>query len=85
MFHLYYKNKIYFYTIMPYIEFSNPVSVKTSPVLPDVPANLSDPQIKRYTMKSLFSNNAQVIQKSRTNFGGGVGTVSNSGRKAKYT
>jgi hypothetical protein len=70
---------------MPYIEFSNPVSVKTSPVLPNVPVSPIDPQIKWFTMKSLFSNNAQVIHKSRTNFGGGVGTVSNSGRKAKYT
>jgi hypothetical protein len=70
---------------MPYIEFSNPVSVKMSPVLPNVLMSPSDPKIKWFTMKSLFSNNAQVIHKSRTNFGGSVGTVSNSGRKAKYT
>jgi hypothetical protein len=70
---------------MPYIEFSNPVSVKTSPTLPTVSANATDPQIKWFTMKSLFSNNAQVIHKSATNYGGGVGTVSNASRKSKYT
>jgi len=70
---------------MVYIEFQNPVSVKTSNTLPLVLPNPQNPPIKWYTMKSLFSDNSRVCQKPRMNFGGGVGTVSNSGRKSKYT
>jgi hypothetical protein len=70
---------------MSYIEFSVPNQAITSSIMPTVISNPSNPQIKWFTMKSLFSNNAQVLQKPRVNYGGSVGTVSNSRKKSKYT
>jgi hypothetical protein len=70
---------------MTYIEFSVPNQAITSSTMPTVTSNPSNPQIKWFTMKSLFSNNAQVLQKPRVNYGGSVGTVSNSRKKSKYT
>ena len=55
---------------MPFIEFSNPILITTSPTLPVVPV--------KYRMKSLFSNNAQVCYKLHNQSGGGVGTVKNA-------
>jgi hypothetical protein len=60
-----------------YIHFkSNPVKNITSPIFP---------QAKRFSMKSLFSNNAQVLYKSHSLSIGGSGTVVNSRTKAKRT
>ena len=61
---------------MPYIEFSNPVSVRTSPTLP--------PAIP-FSMKSIFSNNAQVCQKPHCLSYGGVGTIRNGRAKVRKT
>jgi len=60
---------------MPYIQFSNPVSVQTSPVLP---------QISRFSMKSLFSNNSNVCYKAGT-YTVRSGTVRNSSTTSKRT
>ena len=70
---------------MPYIEFNTPNMAKTSSNVPVVPVNKSAPQIHLFTMKSLFSDNSRVIQKPRMNYGGSVGTVSNSRLKSRYT
>lgn len=70
---------------MVYIEFSVPNQARTSFTMPTVTPNASDPQIKWYSMKSLFSDNSRVLQKPRVNYGGSVGTVSNSRKKSKYT
>jgi len=61
---------------MPYIYFTNPVIITTSPkVIP--PA--------RFTMKSLFSDNSLVYYKPHSLAPGGIGTVRNSSSKAKKT
>ena len=70
---------------MVYIEFSVPNQARTSPTIPTIIQNPSTPQIKSYSMKSLFSDNSRVLQKPRINYGGSVGTVSNSRKKSKYT
>uniref|UniRef100_A0A6C0B3T8 Uncharacterized protein n=1 Tax=viral metagenome TaxID=1070528 RepID=A0A6C0B3T8_9ZZZZ len=70
---------------MPYIEFGNPNMARTQNKMPYVPSNTNKKLANWYTMKSLFSNNAQVIQKPRVNYGGSVGTVSNSRLKSRYT
>lgn len=59
-----------------YIEFSNPVSVKFSKTLPPT---------SPFSMKSLFSNNAQVCYKSHSLSYGGVGTMRNARAKARKT
>ena len=61
---------------MPYIEFSNPVRFSFSKTLPQPPA---------FSMKSLFSNNAQVCYKPHSLSYGGVGTMRNSRAKARKT
>jgi hypothetical protein len=70
---------------MVYIEFNTPNQARTSPELPTIIENPNTPQIKWYTMKSIFSDNARVCHKPRMNHGGSVGTVSNSRKKSKYT
>jgi hypothetical protein len=70
---------------MVYIEFNTPNQARTSPILPIIAPNPNNPQIKWYTMKSLFSDNSRVCQKPGMNYGGSVGTVSNSRKKSKYT
>jgi hypothetical protein len=70
---------------MVYIEFNTPNQARTSRTLPLILPNRNNPQIKWYTMKSLFSDNSCVCQKPRMNYGGSVGTVSNSRKKSKYT
>lgn len=59
-----------------YIQFSNPVINNFVSELPLVQT--------RY-MRSLFTNNSQVYYKAHSLASGGVGTVRNSGRKAKRT
>lgn len=59
-----------------YIQFSNPVINKFVPSLP---------LVKTSYMRSLFTDNSQVYYKAHSLPSGGVGTVSNSGRKAKRT
>jgi hypothetical protein len=59
-----------------YIQFSNPVKNIQSNTMPTV---------KPFSMKSMFSNNAQVIYKPGTLAPGGVGTVKNSRMKATKT
>ena len=58
-----------------YIEFTNPVSSSFSRTLP--PTTLS--------MKSLFTNNAQVCYKPHSLSYGGIGTMRNSRAKARKT
>lgn len=58
-----------------YIQFSNPVSVKTSPILPTT----------KLTMKSLFTDNSLVCYKNHNLSYGGVGTVKNARKKAFRT
>jgi hypothetical protein len=58
---------------------------RTQYKMPYIPANTNKKMANWYTMKSLFSNNAQVLQKPRVNYGGSVGTVSNAGKKSRYT
>ena len=70
---------------MPYIEFGTPNMARTQSTLPYIPPNTNKNLANWYTMKSLFSNNAQVLQKSGVNYGGNVGTVSNSRLKSRYT
>jgi len=59
-----------------YIEFSNPVSVKTSPILP---------RVSRFSMQSFFSDNSAVCYKKHNLYYGGVGTVRNARKKAWKT
>lgn len=59
-----------------YIQFSNPVIMQFSTSLPP---------IKTGYMRSLFTDNSQVYYKRHSLPSGGVGTVVNSGRKAKRT
>ena len=61
---------------MPYIEFSNPVSVKTSPTLP---------KATPFSMKSIFSDNAKVCYKTNCMSYGGIGTVRNGRAKIRKT
>ena len=59
-----------------YIEFSNPPSMKYQRTVPVV---------KPFMMKSLFTDNSRVVYKQGSLAPGGVGTVANSRRKARYT
>jgi hypothetical protein len=59
-----------------YIQFSNPVK--------NIPSNII-PKPKPFSMKSIFSNNAEVVYKPGTLAPGGVGTVKNSRMKSKKT
>uniref|UniRef100_A0A6C0JX93 Uncharacterized protein n=1 Tax=viral metagenome TaxID=1070528 RepID=A0A6C0JX93_9ZZZZ len=59
-----------------YIEFSNPPSMTYYRTVPVPPA---------FTMKSLFTDNSRVVYKAGSLAPGGVGTVTNSRRKSKYT
>ena len=59
-----------------YIEFSNPVRFEFSRTLP-TPLILS--------MKSTFSNNAQVCYKPHSLSYGGIGSMRNSRAKARKT
>lgn len=61
---------------LPYIFFTNPVIIVTSPVLPPTP---------RFSMKSLFSNNAIVCYKNHSLPTSGAGTVRNSRWKGRHT
>ena len=57
-----------------YIEFSNPVSVKTSSKLP-----------KQMSMNIMFTDNSKVCYKPHSLSIGGVGTVRNSRSKSYRT
>ena len=70
---------------MPYIEFNSPNMARTQYKMPYVQPNTNKKLANWYTMKSMFSNNAQVLQKPRVNYGGSVGTVSNARTKSRYT
>lgn len=70
---------------MPYIEFNTPNMARTSTTFPNFSINNKNGLSNWHNMKSLFSNNAQVLQKPRVNYGGSVGTVSNSRLKSRYT
>lgn len=70
---------------MTYIEFNSPNMPRTQYKMPYIPPNTNNKLANWYTMKSLFSNNAQVLQKPRVNYGGSVGTVSNSRLKSRFT
>lgn len=69
------NNIIYHNNTMPYIEFSNPVRFSFSKTLPQPRA--------AFSMKSLFSNNAQVCYKPNSLSYGGVGSMRNSRAKAR--
>jgi hypothetical protein len=43
------------------------------------------PVVKPFMMKSLFTDNSRVVYKPGSLAPGGVGTVANSRRKARYT
>lgn len=60
-----------------YIEFSNPVSVKTTRTLPMVS--------KQMSMNILFTDNSKVCYKPHSLSVGGVGTVRNSRSKSYRT
>jgi hypothetical protein len=57
-----------------YIQFTNPVSVKFTRSVPP-----------RFSMTPLFSDNSLVYYKHGSLASGGIGTVKNSGHKAKKT
>lgn len=59
-----------------YIQFSNPVSVQFTRILPVQP---------RFSMKSIFSDNSRVYYKQGSLASGGVGTVKNASHKGKKT
>jgi hypothetical protein len=59
-----------------YIQFSNPVSVQFTRTVPVQ---------SRFSMKSIFSNNAMVYYKPGSLSTSGAGTVSNSRHKGKKT
>lgn len=59
-----------------YIQFTNPVKNIPSTIMP-IP--------KPFSMKSMFSNNAQVVYKPGTLAPGGIGTVKNSRMKSIKT
>ena len=59
-----------------YIEFSNPVPFRFSKTLPPT---------SPFSMKSLFSNNAQVCYKQSSLSYGGIGTMRNARVKARKT
>jgi hypothetical protein len=65
-----------------YINFpSNPVKNINMPLFPTFPKQTS----YNHSMKSIFSNNANVYYKPNTLASGGVGTVKNSRRKWNRT
>lgn len=64
---------------MPYIEFGTPNMARTRNKFPNFALNFTGGK------KPLFSDNARVLQKPNVNYGGSVGTVSNSRRKSRYT
>jgi len=70
---------------MPFIEFNSPNMARTQSTLPSFSVNKKNGLANWYNTKPMFSNNAQVLQKPRVNYGGSVGTVSNSRTKSKYT
>jgi hypothetical protein len=86
----YFLRKIYFVFLLyrmrgGYIEFGMATIAPTSRRLP-VPQKLAQqPQIKSYTMKSLFSDNSRVCYKPGSLSYGGVGTMSNGRAKARRT
>lgn len=59
-----------------YIEFSNPVPFRFSNTLPPT---------SPFSMKSIFSNNAQVCYKNHNLSYGGIGTMRNSRVKSRKT
>jgi len=59
-----------------YIQFGNPVPNITSKVLP---------KPRPFMMKSLFSNNSNVVYKAGSLSLGNVGTVRNIGTKSRRT
>ena len=61
---------------MPYIQYTNPVSVRTSKLMP-VTSSMS--------MQSLFTDNSKVVYKKGSLPSGGVGTVRNATIKANRT
>jgi len=64
---------------MPFIHFGPKANNfgRSSSKLPTLP--------NRFTMKSIFSNNAAVCYKPHSLAPGGVGTVRNSGLKSRKT
>lgn len=58
-----------------YIEFSNPVSIKTVQTV----------QVPRFAMKSIFSDNSLVYYKKHSLSTSGAGTVRHSSLKGKRT
>jgi DNA-binding beta-propeller fold protein YncE len=59
-----------------YIDFGNPVSMNYNHTIPEVP---------RFMMKTLFTNNSQIFYKPGSLASGGVGTVKNNRYKSKNT
>ena len=70
---------------MPYIEFNRPNMARTQYTMPLFTINKKNGLANWYNTKPLFSDNSLVLQKPRVNYGGGVGTVSNAGKKSRYT
>lgn len=65
-----------FQVVKPYLEFSQPITIQRS----------SQPIVTpRFMMSGLFSDNSQVYYKNHSLASGGVGSVSNSRRKARRT
>jgi hypothetical protein len=65
-----------------YIKFpSNPVKNINMPLFPTFRQQTS----YNHSMKSIFSNNANVYYKPHSLASGGIGTVKNSRRKWKHT
>jgi len=69
-----------------YVEFNTPFRINFAKTLPEPSSDYlaGVPQIKCFTMKSIFSDNSRVCYKPGS-FGGGVGTVVNRASKKNRT
>jgi len=75
------------YVAPGYVEFGAPSFVRFSKTLPLLPAQNKPgtPQIKEFTMRSIFSDNSRVCYKPGSLSYGGVGSVVNGRHKSKHT
>ena len=75
------------YVATKYVQFGAPSFVRFSKTLPLLPVQNKPgtPQIKEFTMRSIFSDNTRVCYKPGSLSYGGVGSVVNGRHKSKHT
>ena len=65
--------------------FLTPIAPGNHTLITSIPKTANTPQVKWFTMKTLFSDNANVYYKTHSLSSGGVGTVRNSSAKSHKT